>query len=355
MIEVALDIASLRKPGHDRGLGRYTRQLIAFFSADARFRAVPIDVVVAAGTRYSEFAEVFARTATLARKSWDIFHTPTPYHVAPFYLQRTVVSVQDTIPLELGEYARTGIKAKLFYNAASRARVIVVNTQFTRARVVELLNVDEANVFSAPLPVTPGVADWAHDHCRLPDELRRRRFVAAAVDARSHDPRKRTEWLFALAKRLATLDIAVVAFGSNSEVAPEPVIGLGRLSDSMMCEVLAHARAFVFTSAYEGQGLPPLEAMALGTPVVAFDNTAVSEVVDGGGVLLPEPASMHQRSPDPPREVTERLCDAVRAICDDDGWRAKLSAAAIAQARLYTPERFYRALGAAYARAAGSG
>ena len=47
-------------------------------------------------------------------------------------------------------------------------------------------------------------------------------------------------------------------------------------------------RALVVSSRYEGFGLPALEAMACGTPVAAFDNSALPEVVGSGGVLAPD-------------------------------------------------------------------
>ena len=58
------------------------------------------------------------------------------------------------------------------------------------------------------------------------------------------------------------------------------------------------ATALVFPSEYEGFGAPVLEAMALGTPVIASDRTALPEVVDGAGLVLPlELDAWAERSP----------------------------------------------------------
>ena len=48
-----------------------------------------------------------------------------------------------------------------------------------------------------------------------------------------------------------------------------------------------HAELFVFPSRYEGFGLPPLEAMACGTPVIASDATSLPEIVGDAGILVP--------------------------------------------------------------------
>ena len=54
-----------------------------------------------------------------------------------------------------------------------------------------------------------------------------------------------------------------------------------------MCRVLfAGALALVFPSLYEGFGLPPLEAMACGTPVIASNSSSIPEVVGAGGLLV---------------------------------------------------------------------
>jgi len=95
------------------------------------------------------------------------------------------------------------------------------------------------------------------------------------------------------------------------------------------------AAAFVFPSRYEGFGLPPLEAQACGTPVVASDVASLPEIVGDAGILLPP-------------DDAEGMAGALIQLVDDDRFRAEMSRRALAQAAEFSWERTAEATLAAY-------
>jgi glycosyltransferase involved in cell wall biosynthesis len=95
------------------------------------------------------------------------------------------------------------------------------------------------------------------------------------------------------------------------------------------------ATAFIFPSRYEGFGLPPLEALACGTPVVGSDAASILEVVGPGGVLLP---------PDDAKGMARALI----RLATDAGFREELSRRALAQAACFSWERTARETLVAY-------
>lgn len=121
----------------------------------------------------------------------------------------------------------------------------------------------------------------------LPD-----RFVFALA---SRSPLKNTGLIFALAERLRPLGVAVVVAGTTnrrvfddaslSRPAGSNVVELGRITDDDIALMMSRAQCFVFPSFHEGFGLPPIEAMALGCPVVASNTSALPEVLDDAALL----------------------------------------------------------------------
>lgn len=104
---------------------------------------------------------------------------------------------------------------------------------------------------------------------------------------------------------------------------------------SMLVNLMRGARALLFPSIYEGFGLPVLEAMLLGTPVLSSNTSSIPEIA-GDAALLVDPYSV------------QALAEAIRGLDDNDAMRAELSARGRRQAALFSPERYAERMAALY-------
>jgi glycosyltransferase involved in cell wall biosynthesis len=157
------------------------------------------------------------------------------------------------------------------------------------------------------------------------------------------EPRKNLPNLFAAFDRLADLGTDLVLVGPHGWKEdlgpPRPNVHLlGFVPDAERDALYRGSIAFCLPSRWEGFGLPVLEAMAQGTPVVASAATATAEIVAGAGVLV---------DPDEPAEIA----DALRSIITDASRRHKLAAAARARAEEFPWSRCAELTVAAYAEA----
>ncbi len=98
---------------------------------------------------------------------------------------------------------------------------------------------------------------------------------------------------------------------------------LGWTADIESARLIRRARLLAYPSLYEGFGLPPLEAMALGTPVVGSSSSSLPEVIGDAG-LLPDPESVPE------------IVAALRRANDDEAWRAEARARGIERAKAFT-------------------
>ena len=98
---------------------------------------------------------------------------------------------------------------------------------------------------------------------------------------------------------------------------------VGHVEDDELPALYSAARALVFPSLYEGFGLPALEAMACGTPVIASNTTGLAEAVGDAGLTV-DPRS------------AEELAEALGRVLDDDALRERLVAAGLARAAEFT-------------------
>ncbi|MEJ2744815.1 MAG: glycosyltransferase family 1 protein [bacterium] len=100
------------------------------------------------------------------------------------------------------------------------------------------------------------------------------------------------------------------------------VIFTGSLSENELIPLYNAADVLVLPSLYEGFGLPPLEAMACGTPVISSNRSSLPEVVGEAGILV-EPTD------------TKAIADAMERVFIDSALYARLSAAGLERAKLF--------------------
>jgi glycosyltransferase involved in cell wall biosynthesis len=252
-----------------------------------------------------------------------------PANLAPVAFPRTVVVLHDAAVLRHpGWYSRTyaAWQRRLLPVIARRARQVVTVSEFSRGELAELLGLDTARV-----AVVPGGVDErftpAADAAAARRALRLEQPYVLCVA--SHTARKNLSALGPAARAMAAHGVeVVVAGGHRPQFAAEPGLDalrlLGHVDDEHLPGLYAGAEAFVLPSRYEGFGLPVLEAMASGTPVIAAAAGALPETC-GGAARLTEP------EPEPLKAALEDLLGS-------DAERERLRAAGLARARAFTWE-----------------
>ena len=171
---------------------------------------------------------------------------------------------------------------------ARRARLVLTISSLSRDQIVQYLGADPARVAIAPLGVDDRFRDPAGaDAVRARYGLERPYVLAVGTDL----PRKNLALLDRLAPALGDAGLDVVLAGSTRPymaAGSYRVRSLGYVPDDELPGLYAGAAALAMPSLHEGLGLPVLEAMAAGTPVVSSDRGALPETC-GDAALVVDP------------------------------------------------------------------
>jgi glycosyltransferase involved in cell wall biosynthesis len=347
------------------GVGEYMHELVRAYTASH-----PADDVAvftsswadrpAPGTAAALSARVVDRHVPVAVLNWlwhraewppvewlageaDVVHAAHPLLI-PSTRAARVVTVHDLFFLSHPERTSAEIRrdyAALAASHARRADAVVAVSQYTRRQVVERLGVDADRVHVC----SSGARTWA--------KLGHGPNVPAGgyvLFIGTLEPRKNLGVLLDAYERLAAGGVPVpplrIAGGTGpgagawlDRIARPPLDALvryvGYVADDAREALYAGARTLVLPSLDEGFGLPALEAMSAGVPVIAANAGALPEVVGDAAVLF-NPA-------DP-----DALASALSRLATDEAWALERAAAGLMRARAYTWDTAARALGRIY-------
>jgi glycosyltransferase involved in cell wall biosynthesis len=344
---VLVDGRSLGKGGGSmRGFGRYLRGLLPELSA---IEGMDVRVLTSGDAPLPEGAtRVRARRwapgrfaarehdlrlpGDIDRANVDVFHSPAlepPARCRPPWVQ----TLHDVIPLVdrsgafQPELRRWQVRGSRIREAAA---VIAVSSR-TADDGIRALDLDPRRVqvvaqgidpmFTPGEPSNPGPPYLLYVGEYAPNKGYPEAFAVLDAIAAAGLPHT-----LRVAGRLAPWvrpDVeALVAASSN----PGRIELLGYVPDDELVRQYRSAAAVIVTSRYEGFGFPAVEAMASGAPVVAFDNSSLTEVVGDGGLLAVDGDVA---------DFTARL----RSILEDDGRREELRDAGMIRARAFSWKR----------------
>src|SRR5918999_254853 len=370
-MRVAIDARKL----HDFGIGTYIRNLLrhlARIDRETEYVLLCRDADMVIPKQLGENFRAVRETSpnyslreqlhipyVLIRERPDVFHAPH-YVLPPAVPCRSVVTIHDTIHLAFPQYLpNRGAYAyarSLMWAATKRSDRILTVSESSKRDIIHYFHIDPEKVV-----VVYNALDERFGIEPRPEEIAQVRerfqldhgFVLYVGNIKPHKNLVRLIEAFDGLRREGFDDLKLLIIGDEISKWPalrravhrfklhKHVRFFGFQSDQTLASLYRLAAVFVFPSLYEGFGLPPLEAMASGTPVVTSNVSSLPEVAGDAAVLVD------------PYDV-ESIADGLRRVLTDPELAATMRRRGIERAREFSWERsvartrqVYEAVGAA--------
>ncbi|MBM3857438.1 MAG: glycosyltransferase family 4 protein [Verrucomicrobia bacterium] len=326
------------------GINRYTSEIISRLPETFHpyfFKKIKNEALVPKNKNFQFFwlPKILSKSPCLLRKrlqSMDLIH-PSYYHLsAPLSWKNisghVVITVHDFIMARFSNrYTRS---QKVIHDQAmaiERADHIICVSQSTHADLLERF--PQCASRSSVIPLASSLSLPALDAKRL---YQQRYFLYVGHRNFYKNFYLTLQTFSILKKKYHDLRLVVVGAPWNEE-EKQQLHSLGienavelvtHPQDALLAVLYKYCEALFYLSEYEGFGLPPLEAMKIGAPVIALKISSLPEVVGSGGVLI-----------DPSQAFPEKIAEAVACLLDSEQERSALSEKAVHQASQFSWEK----------------
>ena len=347
---------------HDYGIGTYVRNLLRQLARQGGTneyvvfcRPIDCDAIEELGPRlravvetagaYS-IAEQFALPMALRREGAELFHAPH-YVLPPLTPCRSVVTIHDCIHLRFPQYLPSTLGYAYargqMWTATHRAARVITVSEASKRDILHYFHIPESrieviyNAIDDRFWQEPPADEVARvrERYRLTDP-----FVLYTGNIKPHKNLERLIEAFHLLRQnspnLSNVQLLIIGDEISKYATLRRAVHrhklhkhvrfFGFVPDQTLAALYRLADVFVFPSLYEGFGLPPLEAMASGTPVITSNVSSLPEVVGDAAIMI---------DPHDPKAIAE----AMHRVLTDPGLRADLRARGLARAREFSWER----------------
>ena len=269
-----------------------------------------------------------------------------PNYICPpiFSYTPTVITVHDLSHIRFPEFhpeERVNFFNKFLPQNLKNADKIVAVSEFTKRELISLGLAPKEKIEVIYNGVSNKFRPYSKDEVEKTLSFYNLKYKEFILTIGTLEPRKNLSALFKayekLLQRENNIPKLIVAGGKGwnlelfeddmkTAINDQQVEFLGYLADNELQHIYASAKFFVFPSLYEGFGLPPLEAMASGTPVISSNASSLPEVIEEAGILVD------------PTDI-EEICKNIKILNEDSSLRGSLIKKGLEQSEKFSWEK----------------
>lgn len=251
----------------------------------------------------------------------------SPCNTGPIFHKNQIITIHDIAVIEHPEWfskAFASWYAFLWPRLLVKVKHIVTVSEYSKNKIANLYNIDPSRISVVPACLDKDFIEYTSTGKREDEIL----FVG------SMDPRKNVQGLLQAWTIISKKhpDYKLIVVGAKSKIFSkfelvnnlQNVVFTGRVTDDELVQLYRRAKLFVFPSFYEGFGLPPLEAMSQGCPVVVSHTTSLPEVCGDAALFV---------NPYDEKDIAEKII----AVISDKNRQEEMSKKGVERAKRYHP------------------